>query len=101
MHSPAACGRADGVIRGGVRRVLQLRAAPHRRARMTPTGLLDDLGRGAVRPAPDVVRPLRFRDTRIEMAHGAGGTASRRLLEGLIAPLLGLPQREPLADAAI
>jgi len=67
---------------------------------MTPTGLLDDLGRGAVRPAPDVLRPLRFRDTRIEMAHGAGGKASRRLVEGLIAPLLGLPQREPLADAA-
>ena len=32
---------------------------------------------------------LRFTDTQIEMAHGAGGTASRRLVEGLIAPLIG------------
>ena len=31
---------------------------------------------------------LRFRDTQIEMAHGAGGKASRRLIEGLIAPLV-------------
>ena len=29
-----------------------------------------------------------FRDPRIEMAHGAGGKASRRLIEELIAPLL-------------
>src|SRR5258705_10020474 len=44
---------------------------------------------------------VRFRDTRIEMAHGAGGKASRRLVEGLIAPLLGVPPGEPLGDAAI
>ncbi len=31
---------------------------------------------------------VRFRDAQIEMAHGAGGKASRRLIEGLIAPLL-------------
>jgi hydrogenase expression/formation protein HypE len=34
------------------------------------------------------------------MAHGAGGKASRRLIEGLIAPLLGGNLLEPLADAA-
>ncbi len=39
-----------------------------------------------------------FRDTQIDMAHGAGGTASRRLVEGLVAPLVGL--RAPLTDAA-
>jgi hydrogenase expression/formation protein HypE len=39
-----------------------------------------------------------FRDTHIDMAHGAGGTASRRLVESLIAPLVGVT--EPLADAA-
>jgi hydrogenase expression/formation protein HypE len=33
-------------------------------------------------------RGLRFRDPRIEMAHGAGGKASRRLIEGLIVPIL-------------
>jgi hydrogenase expression/formation protein HypE len=42
---------------------------------------------------------LRFRDAQIEMAHGAGGKASRRLVEGLIAPLL-LDGSEPLGDAA-
>ena len=43
---------------------------------------------------------LRFRDTQIEMAHGAGGKASRRLVEGLIAPLLLGGASEPLGDAA-
>src|SRR5206468_4470915 len=42
---------------------------------------------------------IRFRDTQIEMAHGAGGKASRRLIEGLIVPALcGAPG--PLGDAA-
>ena len=27
---------------------------------------------------------LRFRDSQIDMAHGAGGKASRRLVEGLL-----------------
>jgi hydrogenase expression/formation protein HypE len=43
---------------------------------------------------------LRFRDAQIEMAHGAGGKASRRLVEGLIAPLLLGGVSEPLGDAA-
>ena len=47
---------------------------------------------------------VRFKDSRIEMAHGAGGKASRRLIEGLFAPLLlrgaGDPGAQPLADAA-
>jgi len=34
------------------------------------------------------------------MAHGAGGKASRRLIEGLLAPLLFGPSAEPLGDAA-
>ena len=34
-------------------------------------------------------RPQRFRDDRITMAHGAGGKASRALVEGLVVPLLG------------
>ena len=34
------------------------------------------------------------------MAHGAGGKASRRLVEGLFAPLLYGSHREPLGDAA-
>ena len=44
---------------------------------------------------------IRFRDRQIEMAHGAGGKASRRLIEGLFAPLLfGSAASEPLGDAA-
>jgi hydrogenase expression/formation protein HypE len=43
---------------------------------------------------------IRFRDAQIEMAHGAGGTASRRLIEGLFAPLLFDSSTEPLGDAA-
>lgn len=42
---------------------------------------------------------VRFRDPQIEMAHGAGGKASRRLVEGLFAPLL-MGRDAPLGDAA-
>jgi hydrogenase expression/formation protein HypE len=50
-----------------------------------------------VESSPAVVR---FRDPQIEMAHGAGGKASRRLVEGLFAPLLFPGSAEPLSDAA-
>ncbi len=43
---------------------------------------------------------IRFRDPQIEMSHGAGGKASRRLVEGLIAPLLCGATAGPLGDAA-
>jgi hydrogenase expression/formation protein HypE len=43
---------------------------------------------------------IRFHDPQIEMAHGAGGKASRRLVEGLFAPLLLGGSSEPLGDAA-
>lgn len=43
---------------------------------------------------------IRFRDAQIEMAHGAGGKASRRLVEGLFAPLLFGGSNESLGDAA-
>src|ERR1700691_4458819 len=50
------------------------------------------------------VPKVRFRDAQIEMAHGAGGKASRRLVEGLFVPLLGEasgePSAGPLGDAA-
>src|ERR1700676_5353560 len=44
--------------------------------------------------------PVRFRDPQIEMAHGAGGKASRKLVEGLFAPLLFGSSHGPLGDAA-
>jgi hydrogenase expression/formation protein HypE len=51
-------------------------------------------------PVPTAIdSALRFRDTQIEMAHGAGGTASRRLVEGLLAPIL-MGTGAALEDAA-
>jgi len=46
-------------------------------------------------------RVQAFGDVQVEMAHGAGGKASRRLVEGLIVPAL-MPETsgEPLNDAA-
>ena len=46
-------------------------------------------------------RPQRFRDERITMAHGAGGKASRALVEGLIVPLLTNSALEQLSDAGL
>ncbi len=43
---------------------------------------------------------IKFREPQIEMAHGAGGKASRRLVEGLFAPLLFGVNQGPLGDAA-
>jgi hydrogenase expression/formation protein HypE len=43
---------------------------------------------------------VRFRDARVEMAHGAGGKASRRLIDGLFAPILFPSSTDPLGDAA-
>ena len=45
-------------------------------------------------------RAPRFSDERITMAHGAGGKASRALVEGMIAPLLDNPALAALHDAA-
>src|ERR1700733_4630184 len=44
---------------------------------------------------------IRFRDPQIEMAHGAGGKASRKLVEGLFAPLLFGASPGPLGDAGL
>jgi hydrogenase expression/formation protein HypE len=48
----------------------------------------------------DFAGKIRFREPQIEMAHGAGGKASRRLVEGLFAPLLFGSASGPLGDAA-
>jgi hydrogenase expression/formation protein HypE len=44
---------------------------------------------------------VSFRDPRIELAHGAGGKATRRLIEGLFLSLLANPALLELADAAL
>jgi hydrogenase expression/formation protein HypE len=43
-------------------------------------------------------KPLRFRDDRITMAHGAGGKATQTLIEGLLAPALGLRELDDAAE---
>ena len=96
VHAGASDGRADGFIRRLMRSLLQLR---------TPQGGNGDQHERHWREADTDVeaRPrskIRFRDPQIEMAHGAGGKASRRLVEGLFAPLLFGLLREPLGDAA-
>jgi len=42
-----------------------------------------------------------FGDQQIDMAHGAGGEASRRLVEGLFEPAFSNPSLATLADAAV
>ncbi len=54
----------------------------------------------AEKTPPQTAPKIRFREPQIEMAHGAGGKASRRLVEGLFAPLLFESSSEPLGDAA-
>ncbi len=44
-------------------------------------------------------KPVRFRDARITMAHGAGGKAGRSLVEGLLVPALGGAALAELDDA--
>jgi hydrogenase expression/formation protein HypE len=44
---------------------------------------------------------IRFRDSQIEMAHGAGGKASRKLIEGLFVPILSGALPQSLSDAAL
>jgi hydrogenase expression/formation protein HypE len=46
-------------------------------------------------------RPQRFRDERVTMAHGAGGKASRALVEGLVVPRLANPALIALSDAGL
>jgi hydrogenase expression/formation protein HypE len=46
-------------------------------------------------------RRPRFTDERITMAHGAGGKASRQLVEGLVVPALDNPALAALGDAAL
>jgi hydrogenase expression/formation protein HypE len=46
-------------------------------------------------------RRPRFQDPHVTMSHGAGGKATRQLVEGLIVPTLSNPTLDLLEDAAI
>jgi hydrogenase expression/formation protein HypE len=51
-------------------------------------------------PLPPRADTVQFRAAQIEMAHGAGGKATHRLIEGLFAPLFGMVETASLGDAA-
>jgi hydrogenase expression/formation protein HypE len=82
-----------------MRSVLQLRTPQNGNGDQHSVGSLDAASAeiSAATSSPKV----RFREPQIEMAHGAGGKASRRLVEGLFAPLLFASTSEPLGDAAL
>src|ERR1700691_2601587 len=95
MHAGKSGGSFDGVFGRIMRRLLQLRTSEGQSG--------DEHQRVSVSAAPKpakVVPKIRFRDPQIEMAHGAGGKASRRLVEGLFAPFFFPASTGPLADAA-
>jgi hydrogenase expression/formation protein HypE len=77
-----------------MRRLSQLRTSE------SSNGNESDLDRLSAPVALDPAPVIRFRDPQIEMAHGAGGKASRKLVEGLFAPLLFGSLPGPLGDAA-
>jgi hydrogenase expression/formation protein HypE len=56
--------------------------------------------KGQKTAAENATPAVRFRDPQIEMAHGAGGKASRKLLEGLFVPLFAGATPQSLSDAA-
>ena len=86
VHARTSDWRTHGFIRGIMRSVLQLRTPQNGNGDQHSVGGVDvaaaDIRRHVSSPK------VRFREPQIEMAHGAGGKASRRLVEGLFAPLL-------------
>jgi hydrogenase expression/formation protein HypE len=78
-----------------MRRLLQLRTSEGR------SGDEHRLGSVSSEAKLDISAPkIRFREPQIEMAHGAGGKASRRLVEGLFAPFFFGASTDSLGDAA-
>src|SRR5579884_1424223 len=77
MYARASDRCVDGFERGRLRRLFQIRCT----------------GGGSVK--------TRSKIAQIEMAHGAGGKATRRLIEGVIAPAFANPVLDTLSDAAL
>src|ERR1700693_3823639 len=115
MYAGESRWGVDGIVGRIMRRVLQLRTPEsvngdeHHFSSMSAAAKLGSSNgeakldiaapRGEANsgtPAPKI----RFREPQIEMAHGAGGKASRRLVEGLFAPFFFGASPEPLGDAA-
>src|SRR5882762_5880532 len=96
LHARAPDRHVHGLLRGRLRRVLQLR--PFLAWRETASGGVMATREQAVLDKLELWRrkPTKFRDERITMAHGAGGKATQALVEGLLAPAFGMTE---LADA--
>ncbi len=85
LHARAADRHLHGLERGRLRGLLQLRARPPR-----------------PRARPGVSRRrTKLRDELVNLAHGAGGKATRNLVEGLFLEELGNPLLDLLGDAAL
>src|SRR5271156_463389 len=97
VHSRTSDWCTHGFIRGIMRSVLQLRTPQNGDGEQHNVGGID-VGPSSADAAASP--KVRFREPQIEMAHGAGGKASRRLIEGLFAPLLFASSSAPLGDAA-
>ena len=101
--TPGAPDRhVHGLLRGRLRRLLQLRPLRARaggRVTTDPAVISEREQRilGIIETAR-AKRP-KFRDERITMAHGAGGKATQSLIEGLLAPAFESEALNELADA--
>src|SRR6185312_4199925 len=102
LHARAADRHLHGLLRGRLRGVLQLwpiRAREGSRVMAEPAVLSEREQRilGIIETARSK-RP-KFRDDRINMAHGAGGKATQALIEGLLAPAFASVALDEMADA--
>src|ERR1700756_5124393 len=95
MHAGTSDRRLDGFNRGLMRSVSQLRTSEESADQHSNGGL-----KVQKTAAENATPAVRFRDTQIEMAHGAGGKASRKLVEGLFVPLFAGASPQSLSDAA-
>src|SRR5438067_1256602 len=86
------------------------RMTPAASGRGEPGGSADASGRAAVSDREQKIlgiietarsKRAKFRDDRINMAHGAGGKATQTLIEGLLAPAFDSPALDELADAGL
>src|ERR1700742_1652522 len=102
VHPGAPDRHLHGLLGGRLCRLLQLR--PLRPG--TGGGLMPD--RAAVSEREQTIlhiietargKRAKFRDARINMAHGAGGKATQGLIEGLLAPAFHSMTLDELADA--
>src|SRR3712207_1788397 len=102
LHTGASAGRLDGLLRGRLRRLLQLRAQGRGEGR----DRIQTVSEGRKQRVLDALeharrRPPKFTAQRIDMSHGAGGKATHKLIEGLLLPAFDNPALAPLSDAAL